>query len=88
MEFSSLSVLEDHLLFVTGGWGGSKDFLEENHMVFKENGAGSVASERVLRMDYRQGGSLECHKALGGIMWILLKHDQNPSNSPPYPSDE
>ena len=37
-------------------------------MVFKENGAGSVASERVLRMDYRQGGSLECHKALGVIM--------------------
>lgn len=39
-------------------------------MVFKENGAGSVASERVLRMDYGQGGSLilECHKALGGIM--------------------
>ena len=65
-KFSSLSVLEDHLLFVTGGWGGSEDFLEENHMVFKENGAGSVASERVLRMDYRQGGSLECHKALGG----------------------
>lgn len=85
MEFSSLSVLEDHLLFVTGGWGGSEDFLEENHMVFKENGAGSVASERVLRMDYRQGGSLECHKALGGIMWILLKHDQNPSNSPSLP---
>lgn len=24
-------------------------------MVFKENGAGPVASERVLRMDYRQG---------------------------------
>ena len=37
-------------------------------MVFKENGAGSVASERVLRVDYRQRGSLECHKALGGIM--------------------
>ena len=56
-------------------------------MVFKENGAGSVASERVLRMDYGQGGSLilECHKALGGIMWILLKHDQNPSNSPSLP---
>ena len=54
-------------------------------MVFKENGVGSVASERVLRVDYRQRGSLECHKALGGIMWILLKHDQNPSNSPSLP---
>ena len=54
-------------------------------MVFKENGVGSVASERVLRVDYRQGGSLECYKASGGIMWILLKHDQNPSNSPSLP---
>ena len=26
------------------------------------------ASERVLRVDYRQGGSLECHKALREIM--------------------
>ena len=43
-------------------------FWKGNHMVFKENGVGSVASERVLRVDYRQRGSLECHKALGGIM--------------------